>query len=205
MAKAYYDLSNGSAFLGPRKIYEYLKKKNSLHVPSIYKIRKWLERNDNYTLQKPVRRKFKRARVLVSEPYEQYDADIADLSSLAGENDKYRYILVVIDIFSRYLWLEPLRTKTGKEVLNAFKSICARGVVPKKICTDSGAEFKFKGLDDFLKSNNVYHDISLNTAVKANYSERVILTLKRYVQGLVEDENNTLLSSKAGMNALIVG
>ena len=104
-----------------RKIYEYLKKKNSLHVPSIYKIRKWLERNDNYTLQKPVRRKFKRARVLVSEPYEQYDADIADLSSLAGENDKYRYILVVIDIFSRYLWLEPLRTKTGKEVLNAFK------------------------------------------------------------------------------------
>jgi hypothetical protein len=36
--------------------------------------------------------KFKRARVLVSEPYEQYDADIADLSSLAGENDKYRYI-----------------------------------------------------------------------------------------------------------------
>lgn len=64
MAKAYYDLSNGSAFLGPRKIYEYLKKKNSLHVPSIYKIRKWLERNDNYTLQKPV----KRARVLVSEP-----------------------------------------------------------------------------------------------------------------------------------------
>lgn len=119
MAKAYYDLSNGSAFLGPRKIYEYLKKKNSLHVPSIYKIRKWLERIDNYTLQKPV----KRARVLVSEPYEQYDADIADLSVLAGENDKYRYILVVIDIFSRYLWLEPLRTKTGKEVLNAFKSI----------------------------------------------------------------------------------
>ena len=117
--------------------------------------------------------------MLVSEPYEQYDADIADLSSLAGENDKYRYILVVIDIFSRYLWLEPLRTKTGKEVLNAFKSICARGVVPKKLCTDSGAEFKFKGLDDFLKSNNVYHDISLNTAVTVNYSERVILTLKR--------------------------
>jgi hypothetical protein len=74
-------------------------------------------------LQKPVRRKFKRARVLVSEPYEQYDADIADLSSLAGENDKYRYILVVIDIFSRYLWLEPLRTKT--------KSFLKRKKVPK--------------------------------------------------------------------------
>jgi hypothetical protein len=61
-------------------------------TPSIYKIRKWLERNDNYTLQKPVRRKFKRARVLVSEPYEQYDADIADLSSLAGENDKWFHV-----------------------------------------------------------------------------------------------------------------
>jgi hypothetical protein len=49
--------------------------------------------------------------VLVSEPYEQYDADIADLSSLAGENDKYRYILVVIDIFSRYLWFGPKKAE----------------------------------------------------------------------------------------------
>jgi ADP-glucose pyrophosphorylase len=32
IAKTYYDLSNGSAFFGPRKIYEYLKKKNSLHA-----------------------------------------------------------------------------------------------------------------------------------------------------------------------------
>lgn len=98
-----------------------------------------------------------------------------------------------------------IKNKDRKRSAECFQINCARGVVPKKLCTDSGAEFKFKGLDDFLKSNNVYHDISLNTAVKANYSERVILTLKRYVQGLVEDENNTLLSSKAGMNALIVG
>lgn len=179
IAKTYYNLSKGSAFFGPKKIHEFLKKKNSKHAPSIYKIRKWLERNDNYTLQKPVRRKFRRGRVLVSEPYEQYDADLADLSSLADENDKYRYILVVIDIFTRYVWLEPLRTKRGKDVLNAFKAIFSRGFIPKKIRSDGGAEFKFKELRDFFKANNVYHHISLNTAVKANYSERVILTLKR--------------------------
>lgn len=179
IAKTYYNLSKGSAFFGPKKIHEFLKKKNSKHAPSIYKIRKWLERNDNYTLQKPVRRKFRRGRVLVSEPYEQYDADLAELSSLADENDKYRYILVVIDIFTRYVWLEPLRTKRGKDVLNAFKAIFSRGFIPKKIRSDGGAEFKFKELRDFFKANNVYHHISLNTAVKANYSERVILTLKR--------------------------
>jgi hypothetical protein len=58
-------------------------------------------------------------------------------------------------------------------------SYCSYGSDTNTLALLNLAEFKFKGLDDFLKSNNVYHHISLNTAVKANYSERVILTLKR--------------------------
>ena len=151
IAKTYYDVANGAVYVGPRKIHEFLKKKNINRVPSVYKIRKWLEQNDNYTLQKPVRRQMKRAKVLVSEPYEQFDADIADFSSISAQNDNYRYLLVVIDIFTRYLWVEKLKTKNGKDVLNAFKAIFTRGYLPKKLRTDSGSEFKFKGLKDFLK------------------------------------------------------
>lgn len=71
IAKTYYDVANGAAYFGPRKIHEFLKKKSINRVPSEYKIRKWLERNDNYTLQKPARRKIMRAKVLGAEPYEQ--------------------------------------------------------------------------------------------------------------------------------------
>lgn len=179
IAKTYYDVANGAAYFGPRKIHEFLKKKSINRVPSEYKIRKWLERNDNYTLQKPARRKIMRAKVLVAEPYEQYDADIADLSSISAQNDNYRYLLIVIDIFTRYLRIEKLKTKTGRDVLHAFKIVFARGCLPKKLRTDSGSEFKFKGLKDFLKSKHIYHHITLNTTIKANYNERVILTLKR--------------------------
>lgn len=42
---------------------------------------------------------------------EQFQADLADVSSLSQENDGYRYLLVVIDVFARFLWIRPLRSK----------------------------------------------------------------------------------------------
>ena len=130
--KAYYDVANGAAYFGPRKIHEFLKKKNINRVPSVYKIRKWLNRIDNYTLQKPVRRKIMRAKVLVSEPYEQFDADIADFLSISAQHDNYRYLLVVIYIFTRFLWVEKLKTKTEKGVLNAFKIVDSYNATPHR-------------------------------------------------------------------------
>jgi hypothetical protein len=61
--------------LEPRKIYEILKQ-NHENAPSLYKIRQWLQSKDDYTLLKPVRRKFKTA--IVSEPFEQFDIDLMD-------------------------------------------------------------------------------------------------------------------------------
>ena len=85
--------------LEPRKIYEILKQ-NHENAPSLYNIRQWLQSKDDYTLLKPVRRQFKTARVIVSEPFEQFDIDLMDLSSISTFNDHFRFILVVIDVFS---------------------------------------------------------------------------------------------------------
>ena len=68
----YYNLSSAGAYAGPRKIYEILKQ-NHENTPSLYKIRQWLQSKDDYTLLKPAERKFKTARVIVSEPFEQFD------------------------------------------------------------------------------------------------------------------------------------
>lgn len=107
LSNIYYDLGSGAAFASPTKIKHVLTERG-IHSPGIYTIRRWLQNQDNYSLQKPVRRKFKRARVLVSDPFEQADCDLADVSNIAKENDNTRYILFMIDIFSRYLWLRPL-------------------------------------------------------------------------------------------------
>ena len=83
----------------------------------------------------------------------------------------------MIDIFSRYLWLRPLKDKTAKNVLNAFKSIFDGGVKFLKIRTDGGKEFSNRFLQQYLKGKNIYHYITLNEK-QANYAERVIRTLK---------------------------
>jgi hypothetical protein len=43
------------------------------------------------------------------------------VSNISKENDGVKYLLFVTDIFSRYLWIEPLKNKTGKEVVNGLK------------------------------------------------------------------------------------
>jgi len=100
------------------------------------------------------------------------------MSSLFKDNDGYRYILVVIDVFTRYLWVRSLKTKTAKEVEKAPKSIFEIKK-PIKISTDGGGEFNNKVIEELLKKENIYHHITLNTDVKASYVERVIITLKR--------------------------
>lgn len=71
-------------------------------------VRKWLQNQDNYSLQKPVRQTFKKARVVVSGIDDQFDADLADVSNIFHENDAVKYLLIDIDIFSKYLWIQPL-------------------------------------------------------------------------------------------------
>ena len=57
---------------------------------------------DTYTLHKPARRIFKRNRVIVGGIDDEWQMDLADMQSLKQFNDCYRYLLVCIDVFSKY-------------------------------------------------------------------------------------------------------
>lgn len=116
----YYNLDNGAAFLSPTKVHQILKSQG-FTSPGLHKIRRYIQSLDEYSLQKPVKRSFKRARVVVAEPYRQFDVDLADVTSLSKPNSGVRFLLVIIDIFTRSLWIEPLQNKTAKVVLNAIK------------------------------------------------------------------------------------
>ena len=58
---------------------------------------------------------------------DQFDADLVSFISYADENDGYKYLLVVIDIFSRCAWVQPLKDKGSNEVINAFDKILQEG------------------------------------------------------------------------------
>ena len=74
----------------------------------------------------------------------QWQADLAYLSKLSKSNDMHRYLLCIIDVFSKYAWVVPIKDKTGKKIAIAFKSMLKYGRCPKSLQTDKGTEFKKK-------------------------------------------------------------
>ena len=76
------------------------------------------------------------------------------MSSFSRSNKGYQYILTVNDVFSKYGWIVPLKTKTDKEVAQAFQKLFLNGH-PSRLWTDKGTEFYKQQLKDVLAANNV--------------------------------------------------
>ena len=80
-------------------------------VPHITRnaVREFLSRQRAYTLHKPARRHFPRNRIYVGSIDKQWQADLADMVGLQRDNNGNRYILTVIDVFSKYAWSVPVK------------------------------------------------------------------------------------------------
>ena len=71
-------------------------------------------------IHKPARINFKRRKVMIKGLNDLFQADLVDMTLYAKENDGYKYILVVINCFSKYVWAIPLKSKTSVEVSQAM-------------------------------------------------------------------------------------
>ncbi|GFT53919.1 uncharacterized protein F54H12.2 [Trichonephila clavipes] len=102
-------------------------------------VKQWLSQKDAYTLHKPVRHKFQRNRVFVSDIDRQFQADLVDMQSLAEFNKGYKYLLTCIDLFSKFAWAVPLKDKFGKSVKSGLE-IIFKERKPKVLQTDAGKD-----------------------------------------------------------------
>ena len=80
------------------------------------KVRQKLEADFGYTLHKPRRRRFPTLPLLVFGIDQQWAADLIEVINIAKSNRRYRYLLTVVDVLSKYAWLEPVKSKIGEEV-----------------------------------------------------------------------------------------
>ena len=140
----------------------------------------WLRAQDAYTLHRPVRRKFPRLHYSVTNIDDVWEADLIELRNLKSHNDGYSYLLVIIDVFSKYVWIEPLRDKTSIGVTHAFERVLARsgGRTPVYLQSDKGKEFIGRSLQKFLRERNIHFRVTRNPDVKAAVVERFNRTLK---------------------------
>jgi hypothetical protein len=106
----YYNPKKKSAFGGVSRLYEEAKKVNK-------KIRKndvetWLSGQQSYTLFRDrLKNKYPTWKYYVIAIDQQWSIDLADMQSIADKNDGFRFLLCVIDIFSKFAWVKAVKTK----------------------------------------------------------------------------------------------
>ena len=188
LSSIYFKPGHPASYAGPDKLYKTIKKEGKFRI-SKNKINEWISKQDGFSLQKQIKRKFVKPRVIVSGIDTQWDVDTGYMNRYSKSNDGYKYIMLAIDIFSKHVWTRPLKSRLAGESTTQMSSILKEGRKPHVIRTDNGTEYKNLKFKSLLKSNNIKF-IYTENETKANYAERAIKTIKtkliRYMT-----ENNT--------------
>jgi hypothetical protein len=122
-AKIFYDASKPSAFSTLAKLQAAIERQAEGKSVPLAKTPAWLEHQDAYTLHKPVRKHFPPNLSIVTNVMDVRETDLLDDQSISRFNDKFMYLLTVIDVFSKFLHVVPLKSKTGQTVASVFLSV----------------------------------------------------------------------------------
>ena len=90
-------------------------------------------------------------RVIVNGVDEIWCSDLVEMQQFSKWNKGYRYLLMVLDVFSKYGWIVPLKDKKGETAIEAFKMIIKEGRKPEYLWTDKGKEYYNKHFKDLLE------------------------------------------------------
>jgi len=183
LKKLYYSPKSAGSFGGVAKLWrEAVKQDPEIRLVDVDN---WLRDQDTYTMFRQAKRRFPRLKILVDRIDEQWQADLMDMTWFMKDNDGVRYLLVVVDVFSRYSWVRCLKNKDGKTVSSAFENILSEGRKPEKLQTDQGKEFLNSHFKAILERNNIHHFTSTDDQIKCAIVERLNRTLRtriyRYV------------------------
>lgn len=177
LKNVYYDVDSPACYGGVSIVYKEAKKR--LNKITLKNVKEFLARQQTYTLHKPVRRKFPRNKIVTAGLDVDWQSDLADLSALKSYNSNYSFLVICVDVLSRFAWVVPIKRKTPDQVKEAFQFIFAQsGRKPWRLCTDRGREYTGKVFQDFLTETYIQYFNPNNPDVKAAIAERYIRTLK---------------------------
>lgn len=128
-------------------------------------------------IHKCARINYPRRNVILKDIDDLWQADLIDIHQHANINLNHNFILIVIDCFSKYVWVKPLKYKSQELVSEAFLSILSEGRVPRNLQTDWGKEFYNKSFQKIIQTHSINHYSTYSTK-KAAIVERVIRTVK---------------------------
>ena len=132
---------------------------------------------------KPPRKNYPTNKIVFNIINEIWSMDLLDFSDYKTSNNKgFRYIFLIIDNFSKYLWCIPLKNKYSQTITNEFSNNLTRSKrKPLKMESDRGAEFYNNIFHNFLKVKNVQH-YSRFSDIGPSVAERVIRTKRNLLK-----------------------
>ena len=143
-------------------------------------------------LHKPIRRKFKTRKVIVNHIDEIWSADLVFMDKLSKWNKGFKYLSTVIDVFSKFAWVVPLKDKKGSSITTAFADIIKTYKrKPEYLWVDKGSEFYNKTFKEWLLQNDIELYSTFNEG-KAVIIERFNRTLKSRMYKQFTIQNNTI-------------
>ena len=122
LSKIHHDPKDPGSLYGVERL---LQRARQLHVQGVTRktVKEYLKSEQAYTLHKPARRRFIRDHTYVAGIDAQWQADLADLQSIARQNGGIEYLLTVIDVFSKFAWAVPVHSKDAKTITAAFGQV----------------------------------------------------------------------------------
>lgn len=126
------------------------------------------------------RKNFERRRYSMRGIADTLQADLIDMQQFKQKNRGFRYILIVIDVFSKKAFAEPLKDKTAKSTSEAMEKIFKQvGMRIRNLQTDDGREFFNGAMKQLLAQYGNINHYSTYSVKKASIVERLIRTIKR--------------------------
>ena len=149
------------------------------------KVKLFLEVKNAHTKHKKYRKRFPTLKVIAYDINEIWSLDLAYVDKLAKKNKDVKYLLVAVDCLSRYLRVEPLKSKYATTTADAFKKMI-RNKRPKKVWVDAGTEFK--GSFSTLCQKNDIEVYKTFSEKKSAFAEKNIRSLKNLIYKYLEDK-----------------
>lgn len=173
----YYNPLSTAAFSTCGRLFKHLKK-NGVAV-SRQEVSDWLRSQPTYTLHKDRRIRFKRNHYNITNIDDLWEMDLIDMQKYSRNNKGHKYILAVIDCFSKFAWCIPIKRKTPVEIIRGFDEIfSSTDRKPIKIQSDKGREFVNKPVKVYFAEKDIQFFTTRDPATKASICERFIRTIK---------------------------
>ena len=186
-----YDIASNPEYDGYQRglasmVYKFFDKKSTAGLSSLGRMGSGIAKDTTKPsssiladeLHKPIIKKFDKRKVYPQFKDNVWGVDLADIQSLSRNNKGIKYLLCVIDLYSKYAFVVPLKDKKGIIIVNAFNKIFKQSErKPNKIWIDQGGEFYNNVFKKWLSDNDIIMHSTYNEG-KSIVAEKFIRTLK---------------------------